>query len=200
MLAAVGTALATGAEVDLSGWRPDGAINRFAGNHIHTIVLEVPDEVFGPAGRIGVWATTALATDAGGWRVINRVGHPFMTLLYPGSADEHYQGEPADDLTSDSDRIAKMIASVVAANGTAEDPDAYGRTVAGLLLPDILRYEIGTPASSGFAGRNGRTLTDNAADVMFSLLTNSALSVGLGKQDATGTVIKQFPYLIAAAG
>jgi hypothetical protein len=44
-----------------------------------------------------------------------------------------------------------------------------------------------------------RTLTDNVADVMFSLLTNSAFSGGLGKQDATGTVIKRFPYLVAAA-
>src|SRR5712691_1174800 len=106
-----------------------------------------------------VWAK--LATDSGGWRAINRCGQPFMVLLYPGSADEYNQSAPADNLASDGDRIAKMVASVVAAHGTAEDPEAYGQAIAELLLPDILPYRIGTPASFGFAGRNGRTLTDN---------------------------------------
>jgi hypothetical protein len=40
--------------------------------------------------------------------------------------------------------------------------------VARELFPDVLPYVIGTPASYGFATRNGRTLADNAPEVMLS--------------------------------
>ncbi|WP_225625249.1 hypothetical protein [Streptomyces werraensis] len=43
------------------------------------------------------------------------------------------------------------MAKVVAATGTSAAPTGYGRTVAGQLLPDVLPYVIGTPASFGFA-------------------------------------------------
>ena len=35
-----------------------------------------------PGARIGVWAATKLATDAGGWRQINRAGHPMMWPIF----------------------------------------------------------------------------------------------------------------------
>src|SRR3954471_10010182 len=78
---------------------------------------------------------------------------------------------PADDVANYSDRVARTVAQVVAAHGTSDDPAAYGAAVASLILP----YRVGSQASYSFASRNGRTLTDNAPDVMFSLATNSAL-------------------------
>ncbi len=78
VLHAVGHAFQDGTRVDLSGWDPKGAKNLFAGHTVYSIVLEVPDEelLAGASGqrRIGVWAVSTLATDAGGWRSINRVG------------------------------------------------------------------------------------------------------------------------------
>jgi hypothetical protein len=40
--------------------------------------------------------------------------------------------------------------------------------VARELLPDVLPYVVGTPASYGFATLNGRSLADNAPEVMLS--------------------------------
>jgi len=58
-----------------------------------------------------------------------------------------------------------------------------------------LRYEVGTPATFGFAKRNGRALSDNAPEVMFSMVVNAALSDGLDQNSATGTLRPHFPYV-----
>jgi hypothetical protein len=79
--------------------------------------------------------------------------------------------------------------------GTSADPQAYGELVAALCFPDILRYDVGTPAVFGFAKRNGRALVDNAPEVMFSIVVNAALSDGLRRGTATGTLRADFPYV-----
>jgi hypothetical protein len=45
-----------------------------------------------------------------------------------------------------------------------------GQTAGGCprVVPDVLPYLVGTPTTFGFAGRNGRTLADNAPEVMLS--------------------------------
>jgi hypothetical protein len=93
----------------------------------------------------------------------------------------------------------KAIAGVVAANGTAEDPRAYGETVAHRVCPNILPYEVGTPAVFGFAQWNGRSLTDNAPDVMFSMAANAPVHLGIGKESVTSKPSKTFPYVPAAS-
>jgi uncharacterized protein DUF4331 len=86
VLHAVGHALHDGTKVDFSGWDPSKAKNLFAGHTVYSIVLEVPDsELLAGAGsnrRIGVWAVATLATDAGGWRQINRVALPMIPPLF----------------------------------------------------------------------------------------------------------------------
>lgn len=59
----------------------------------------------------------------------------------------------------------------------------------------MLPYTIGTPAVFGFNGLNGRSLTDNAPEVMFSLATNTAFSIGLTKDSITTKPTGSFPYL-----
>ncbi len=80
VLHAVGHALQDGTIVDLKGWDPSRATNLFADHSVYSLVLEVPDKELIGAGdkgrKIGVWAVASLATDAGGWRSINRVGLP----------------------------------------------------------------------------------------------------------------------------
>jgi len=223
VLKAVGAAFKDGARVDLSRWQPGEAANLFAGTTVNAIVLEVPDaeltwrlreapgEMSGgeftwrlrPAKRINVWATTRLATDAGGWRPINRAGHPMIQPIFnPDDSEEasrYNTTAPADDLANYGERFVRMVAAVVAAHGTAADPRAYGEAVAALLLPDMLPYQLGSPACYGFAGHNGRALTDNAPEVMFSLVTNAALSIGLSKASATGAPRDTFPYVAPPA-
>ena len=78
LLAIVNGAVKNGTAVDLSAWRPEDAKNSFANTTVDTIVLEVSHEhpQLRPGARIGLWGATKLATDAGGWRQINRAGHP----------------------------------------------------------------------------------------------------------------------------
>src|SRR5215813_4460325 len=72
VLHAVGHAFQDGTTVNLAGWDPAHEKNLFAGHILYSIVLEVPDqELLAATGgnrRVGVWAVSTLATDAGGWR------------------------------------------------------------------------------------------------------------------------------------
>ena len=198
VLGAIRKAVANGLAVDLTGWNKDKAVNAFANTTVSSIVLELQDRAF-PATKIGFWGVTVLATDAGGWRQINRAGLPMIQPIFNPDDSERSSAynttQPKDDRAIYGPIISKLVAGAVAAMGTSADPEAYGQTVADLCFPDILRYEVGTSAIFGFARRNGRALSDNAPEVMFSIVTNAALSDGLGPHTATGTLRHDFPYV-----
>ncbi len=204
LLALVNGAMAKGTAPDLSGWRPDTASNSFAGTIVDTIVLEVSHQhpQLRPGARTGVWCATKLATDAGGWRQINRAGHPMMwPIFWPTDTDFANPANtrhPSEDVSAAATYIGDQIAAVVAAAGASGDPEAYGRTVAGKLFPDVLPYVIGTPAVYGFTGFNGRTLADNAPEAMLSLVTNMAVPSGLRPAVAERQRTSKFPYVVPA--
>jgi hypothetical protein len=205
VLHAVGHAFQDGTAINLSGWDPTRAKNLFSGHSVYAIVLEVPDaELLTGAGnnrRIGVWAVATLATDAGGWRSINRVAlpmiHPLFTQFNEDLGNRLNAGSPDDDFTTHGQTVAQAIAGVVSALGTAEDPRAYGEKVARRFCPNILPYEVGTPASFGFLEWNGRSMTDNAPNVMFSIAANTPVSLGIGKESVTSKPSNTFPYVPA---
>lgn len=58
--------------------------------------------------------------------------------------------------------------------------------------------EPARPASLGFVEWNGRSLTDNAPDVMFSTAANTPIHLGIGKDSVTSKPRKTFPYVPAA--
>ncbi|WP_431877596.1 DUF4331 family protein [Micromonospora marina] len=202
LLATVNGAVAKGAKLDRSAWKPEQAKNSFAGTTVDSIVLEIVNgEPMLPDGTtIGVWAATKLATDAGGWRQINRAGYPMMwPIFWPTDTDFTNPANtrhPSEDLPTDGEEIAKAVAGAVAANGTSRDPQAYGWRVARQLYPDVLPYQVGTPASFGFAAVNGRTMADNAPEVMFSMVINTGMTAGLTPDTAKDARAASFPYVI----
>ena len=206
VLHAVGHAFQDGTAINLTGWDPSRAKNLFAGHTVCSMVLEIPDEQMltdaGDRHRIGVWAVSSLATDAGGWRSINRVGlpmiHPLFTQFNEDLGNRLNAGTPGEDLATHGKTVAQAIAGVVAALGTAEDPRAYGEKVARRFCPNLLPYSVGTPAVFGFLEWNGRSLTDNAPNVMFSIAANAPVSLGIGKESVTSKPTKTFPYVPAA--
>ncbi len=206
VLHAVGHAFQDGTKVDLSGWDPAKAKNLFAGCTVYSIVLEVPDaELLAAAGsnrRIGVWALSTLATDAGGWRSINRVGlpmiHPLFTQYNEDLGNRLNAGRPLDDFATYGETMIKAVAGAVAANGTADDPGGYAEKVAHRFFPNVLPYTVGTTAVFGFVEWNGRSLTDNAPDVMFSIASNSPIHLGIGKDLVASKPSKAFPYVPSA--
>ncbi|GAA1299349.1 DUF4331 family protein [Pseudonocardia xinjiangensis] len=204
LLDMVNSAVRGGTVLDLSGWQPREATNSFADTTVDSIVLEVSHRhpQLRPGAQIGVWAATKLATDAGGWRQINRAGHPMMwPIFWPddvqfalASNTQH----PSQDVESDRQEVAEHIAASAAATGTTADPAGYGQTVAAELFPDVLSYTVGTPATYGFAGRNGRTLADNAPEVMLSLVTGVAVPSGLTPATNEQLRTPDFPYVVPA--
>jgi hypothetical protein len=205
LLGIVNGAVANGTAVDLSGWRPDQASNSFDGSTVRTIVIEVPHDdnaILRPGASIGVWAATKLATDAGGWRQVNRAGHPMMwPIFWPNDVqftDPSNTRHPSQDYAADGDNLARHVSAVVAATGTSAEPDVYGLTVARTLLPDVLPYVVGSPASFGFVARNGRTLADNAPEAMMSLVVGAAVPGGLRPSVAAAYRSGHFPFLTPA--
>jgi hypothetical protein len=205
LLGRVSTAVRNGADIDLSGWRADAAVNTFAGATVHAIVLEIhDDDAWLPSdGEIGVWSTIKLATDAGACWQVNRAGFPMMWPLFRAD-DGRYAGDtntthPVDDLANDGKHVADLVAGLVAARGTCDDPAGYGAALARRLLPDVLPYRTGTRAGFDFSRHNGRALGDNAPEVMFSLVTNSAVATGLTAAGTAHTRGARFPYVVPAA-
>lgn len=202
VLHAVGHAFQDGTTVNLTSWDPARATNLFRGHTVYSLVLELPDREFGRTPgehQIGVWAVASLATDGDGWRPINRVGlpmiHPLFAQYNEDFGNRLNSGVPSDDLERFGGTIKKEIAGVVGAYGTVEDPVAHGDAVARRFLPNILPYRVGTPAAFSFLQWNGRSLTDNAPNVMFTTAANTPIALGIGKESVASKPTRTFPYV-----
>ncbi|MFE3168891.1 hypothetical protein [Streptomyces sp. NPDC059224] len=145
-----------------------------------------------PGARTGVWCATKLATDAGGWRQINRGGHPMMwPISWPGDTgftDPANTRHPSGDLAA-----ADQVAAVVAATGACADPERQDRSPAA--VPGCAALRRRNPCRYGF---NGRTLADNASEAMLSLVTNTAVPSGLKPSVAQHLRTDHFPYIVPA--
>ncbi|MGP3951288.1 DUF4331 family protein [Streptomyces sp. 7N604] len=197
VVTAVRTAVMNGSKLDLSAYDPNKATNLFGNSNVSAIVLEIPDSFFGSSSTIGFWGSVAVPTDApGGWRQIDRAANPLVSTLYGFNEGDEYNAAPTeDDLAQYGEKIATMTARVVAANGTAEDPDKYGAAVRDILMPDELHYRVGSSAFFGVDRRNGRGLTENTPEAMFHIVLNRAVDMGLDASSATGTLRTKFPYV-----
>ena len=204
LLGIVNAAVKNGTAVDLSSWRPENAQNSFAGTTVESIVLEVSHQhpQLHPGAGVGVWCATKLATDSGGWRQVNRAGHPMMwPIFWPDDTDFSHPANsrhPSADFNADGKDIGDLVTAVVSATGTSDDPQGYGQTVARALFPDVLSYLVGTPATYGFALRNGRTLADNAPEAMLSLVVDAAVPSGLRPAVSERLRRASFPYVVPA--
>ena len=204
LLAIVNGAVAKGTAPDLDAWHPGNAQNSFAGTTVRSIVLDVPHThpLLRPGARTGVWCATKLATDAGGWRQVNRAGHPMMwPIFWPDDTqftNPANTRHPSRDAAEDGGHLAGQVAAVTASAGTVGDPQGYGETVARQLYPDVLPYVVGTHATYSFALRNGRTLADNAPESMLSLVTGAAVVSGLTPAVTSHVRATAFPYVMPA--
>jgi Domain of unknown function (DUF4331) len=180
-----------------AGWRSDpfffdtqGALNNlqftgqdfFADADVCSIVLEVPNSALG-AGKIGLWHRTLDGT-SGSWVQADRGALPSQSVFLTGDQKAAYlAAQPADDA-----RFVPVFAhSLEHAGGYT--PDQATR-VAKTILPDILYYNPGQPASYP---ANGRSLTDDVIDIFIPLLTNGKI-----KTDNVGPhtdLLAAFPYV-----
>ena len=198
--------LQTKTPIHIEGWTADAAASSFAGSSVWAIVLEVPttDAELRSGRQVGTWSVSKLATDAGGWRQINRSAIPMMWPLFRAMGDDddsdHYhrdtEAQPADDVANDAAALTQVIAAAAGHSGT-RDPEGYAAQVVQRLLPDMLPFVVGTPAAFSFAGFNGRSLHDNAPEVIYSLITNTGFPTGFTSASAAETRTDSFPYVVA---
>jgi hypothetical protein len=179
------------------GWRSDpfffdveGNFNqmRFTGNDFFTdknvcsIVIELPNAALG-GGKVGLWARTVDNTP-GGWVQADRGGRPLQAVFLPGDERLAYlSGEPRSD-----ERFIGAFAHELAHTGGYTTQDAI--RVARTLLPDILWYDTRLPAVFPL---NGRSLTDDVADVFLSVLTNGRVTGD--EVGPHGDLLEEFPYV-----
>jgi Domain of unknown function (DUF4331) len=205
LLDIVNGAVRKGIALDLSEWDPKNAKNSFDNTTVDSIVLEVSHRhpVLTPGTPIGVWCATKVSEGPNDWHQINRFGRPMIwPIFWPDDVQFSHPAntrQPSEDFDADGEEVAGLIASTVAATGTSGDPKGYGRAVAHELFPDVMPYVVGTPALYGFAARNGRTLADNAPEVMLSLVTNTAVPSGLNPSVSQKLRDATFPYVVPAS-
>ena len=180
-----------------AGWRSDpfffdtlGALNdlKFTGTDFFTdkdvcsIVLEVPNSALG-SRKIGLWHRTVDGA-SGKWVQADRGALASQSVFLPGDHQADYQAaQPADDA-----RFIPVFAHSLEHTGGYAPEEA--KRAAAILLPDILPYVPGKPASYP---SNGRALTDDAVDVFLSILTNGKIT-----RDNVGPhtdLLTSFPYI-----
>jgi hypothetical protein len=201
VITAVKKAVVEGSALDLAGFDTSTAANIFGNTTVCTIVIEVPNDHLGDT--INFWATVALATDAGGWGQVQRAATPLINTLYDFSEihlDDNTHADynathPTDDIKLYGPFVTAQTEAVVAAMGTSADPAAYAKQLTAQLFPDVLRYKVGSSANFSIGERNGRDLTVNTPEVMFALVLNTEVPMGLDATAACGGLRQEFPYV-----
>ncbi len=163
---------------------PGDARNFFGPNgNTLTFILELPSSKLGANGSvIGVWATSV----RNGIQV-DRMGRPAINtaLIPPVPRNSKTRGErrtlfnlgaPANDVR---DFSADMVSVFTTVYGRTQ---ADAKALTGLLLPDVLKFEIGNPngfgtfIAGGTALGNGRRFTDDVIDFELTVLTNGGIT------------------------
>ena len=172
-----------------------GGVNYFQNRNVTAIVMEVPAPLIGEAAAaVRAWVTVSLCGHAPEVQV-SRWGLPLMTHIFitdPAVQDDYNRSLPAADVPRFSQVVAGALARVTQLAGTADDPAAYAQRVVERLFPATLPYVLDSAASFGFAGFNGRALTDNVENVMLSLQANTPIDQGAAV--ARTNILGEFPY------
>jgi Domain of unknown function (DUF4331) len=169
--------------------------NYFQNRNVTAIVMEVPTQSIGdPAATVHAWVTVSLCGHAPEVQV-SLWGLPLMTHIFitdPAAKDDYNRSLPSADVPRFSQIVADALARVTQLAGTAGDPAAYAQRVVERLFPTTLPYVLDSAASFGFAGFNGRAMTDNVENVMLSLQANTPIDQGATV--ARTNILGEFPY------
>ena len=190
-----------------AGWRSDpfffdrrGAMNNlqftggdfFADKNVCSMVLEVPNSAL-PLKAMGLWHRTLLPSKGSGegWVQVERGARPLQLFMVLGLSTEeshaYITGEPANDA-----RFIPAFAHALERTGGYAPEEAM--RIAKAMLPEMLFYD---PLHQARFLVNGRTLTDDAADLFLAVLTNGKVT-----RDGVGPhrdLLTEFPLPWGAA-
>ena len=150
------------------------------------VVIEASPDLAGAGESLEVWAEIR---GKDGSR--SRIGNPLVAEIIarnPALADIYHSITPDQDQSILAGALAGGIADM--SIGVA-DPQAHGRRLASILLPDVVRYEPGAPVGFNFADRNGRHPADPVQAVVETLLAGTVVPA---RASETITLGNEFPY------
>jgi hypothetical protein len=154
----------------------------------YLVAVAVPAERL-PLRRLDVWAEII---DADGTRL--RVGNPVVSRLLaddPRLLKLHAGLHPAADRRLLSEAVADRIASQPDGGMSTIQARKHAKRLAGLILPDTLRFHPGRPGGFTFADMNGRRPEDVVEPVVQTILAGVART---GQGDLQYRPSGQFPY------
>jgi hypothetical protein len=171
------------------------SVNYFQTRNVTAIVIEVPTQSIGdPAATVRAWVTVSLCGHAPEVQV-SRWGLPLITHIFITDEtlkDDYNRSLPSGDVPQFSQIVADALPRFSKLAGSTEDPVAYAQRVVERLFPSTLPYVLDSVASFGFAGFNGRALTDNVENVMLSLQANTPIDQGTTVPRTN--ILNEFPY------
>lgn len=172
-----------------------GTTDFFEALNTNAIVLQVPD---GKLGRhIGVWGTTGGSDDR-----IDRMGRPAINTVFNSGDDKvaFNNGRPSTDFARFSGNVVGVLRAFSALDSEGAYSRSQARTLAHVLLPDMVTYDTSTDAVGPL---NGRALADDVIDAELNIVTGG---FPFGGRNAKGAIpsdcvdehddyMNQFPYL-----
>jgi hypothetical protein len=167
----------------------------FQNRNVTAIVIEVPTQLIGDRGAtVRAWATVSLCGHAPEVQV-SRWGLPLITHIFITdeiAKDEYNRSHPSAEVPRFSQIVADALPRIIQLAGSTDDPTAYAQRVVERLFPTTLPYVLDSAASFGFAGFNGRAMTDNVENVMLSLQANTPIDqrTTVPRTD----ILHEFPY------
>lgn len=157
----------------------------FVGLNTLAIVIEVPNSQLGGNGRnIGVWGTTR---DKKGHRV-DQMGRPAINTVFNPLADKVVFNKTAPYLqpTALGGKFTTNVVNTLEAFSSLDSEGPFAAadaaTLAAILLPDELRYDVGSAAAGPL---NGRGLSDDVIDIELNITTGGFPFAG---RNATGGI------------
>ena len=122
--------------------------------------------------------------------------HPLFTQFNEDLGNRLNAGRPTEDFATYGETVIEDVAGAVRANGTAEDPEFYAKTVEHRFSRTfcLTRWER---RLASLCGMERKIVSDNAPDVMFSIAANTPVRLGIGKESVTSKPTQTFPYVPA---
>ncbi|MBU9843676.1 DUF4331 family protein [Rahnella ecdela] len=177
-------------------WTSVKGKNIFTGRKCGAIVLDVPNTLLGK--KIEVFMTTAVQKDSN-WKQVQYSAIPLFShsMLFENEAlkTEHNMSRP-DNSQDMKNFVSARTARASTFAHSQKEPQVYGDKVASMLVPDVITYNVGTPAKFSAASINGRSLSDDAMSEMLTLLLGQPTDQHITDQKL---YTQDFPYLIPAS-
>ncbi|HAV1831793.1 TPA: DUF4331 domain-containing protein [Enterobacter hormaechei subsp. steigerwaltii] len=174
-------------------WKKSQGNNIFANRNCGAIVVDIPNKMLGD--KVNVFMTTAVDMN-NAWQQVQYSAIPLFShsMLFENDALKREHDESRPDKSMDmKDFVSARTARASALAHSQKNPVEYGDKVANMLVPDVISYNVGTPAKFSVEGINGRKMSDDAMSTILSLLIGQPTDQVIKDQKIYSPA---FPYVI----